>query len=281
MKVESGFRGLPELYAGLDPPLIRAGIDESHRLGLRAVGPLWRTSWTEAANAGIDGIVPIAPGNADLLPPACRAEYQRQLRGAQFMFDWFRYAEFDGPENTGMIDSGYAEESRWLDPPSLRTKMSGSQLLTMGWTSADFDSARAVLPRMGALVKRLFDAGLLLTVGTDFANPWYYTRELELLVEAGIPVPDVLRMATRNGARALGLSSELGTIEPGKGADFVVLSADPLVDIGNARRVDRGRKVLGLVAQALGSSGEIALDRPRDSAQPGLELPHGIVGELG
>ena len=45
-------------------------------------------------------------------------------------------------------------------------------------------------------------------------------------------------MATRNAAVALGRPSEFGTVEPGKRTDLVVLGADPLADIGNARRIE-------------------------------------------
>jgi imidazolonepropionase-like amidohydrolase len=45
-------------------------------------------------------------------------------------------------------------------------------------------------------------------------------------------------MATRNGAVALGRPSEFGTVEAGKRADLVILGADPVADIGNARRIE-------------------------------------------
>ena len=251
-----------KLYAGLEAPLVRAGIDEAHRLGIKAIAHLWRTSWTDAALADIDGIVHISPGAADLLPEARRAEYTRGIRGTQFMFDWFKYVDFDGPDIAAMMtaivkhrvaidptvvafeaiahanDSSYLPEAGRLEPPSLANTMSGIKLLTLGWTPADFRSAQDQLPRMLELVRRLHRAGVLLTIGTDAANPWYYGRELELFVAAGIPPADVLRMATRNGAMSLGVISELGTVERGKRADLVILSADPLADIGNTRRVE-------------------------------------------
>ena len=62
-------------------------------------------------------------------------------------------------------------------------------------------------------------------------------RELELLVQAGIDEADVIVMATRRGAEGLGLEDRLGTVEAGKLADLVVLSADPLSDIRNTRSV--------------------------------------------
>ena len=60
---------------------------------------------------------------------------------------------------------------------------------------------------------------------------------MELLVSAGISPREVLSIATRNGAEALGALAEIGTVEEGKMADLVVLGADPLEDIRNTRRI--------------------------------------------
>jgi imidazolonepropionase-like amidohydrolase len=60
---------------------------------------------------------------------------------------------------------------------------------------------------------------------------WYrarvFHRELELLAEAGIPPLDVIRIATRNGAEALGILGDVGTVEAGKRADLVLVAGDP------------------------------------------------------
>ena len=62
-------------------------------------------------------------------------------------------------------------------------------------------------------------------------------RELELLVAAGIPVKDLLRIATYNGAIFLGKEKDLGSIAPGKLADLLLLEADPTADVANYRRI--------------------------------------------
>ena len=63
-------------------------------------------------------------------------------------------------------------------------------------------------------------------------------KELSLLVEAGLTPAQALAAATINPARFLGLEKELGTIEPGKIADMVLLDSNPLADIRSVSRID-------------------------------------------
>jgi imidazolonepropionase-like amidohydrolase len=94
-------------------------------------------------------------------------------------------------------------------------------------------------------IKAFYDAGGadLITLGTDhpswgeFLTPFSVHRELLSLSLAGIPNAAVLRIATINGARAMGLSDRLGSIEAGKWADLVVVRGNPLADIRAVRDV--------------------------------------------
>jgi imidazolonepropionase-like amidohydrolase len=95
-----------------------------------------------------------------------------------------------------------------------------------------------------ANTKAMHRAGVKLAVGTDAGGPVGYNfqgyntiREMELLVEAGLSPMDVMIAATRTGAELIGAADRLGTLAPGKLADFLVLEADPLADIRNLRRV--------------------------------------------
>jgi imidazolonepropionase-like amidohydrolase len=107
-------------------------------------------------------------------------------------------------------------------------------------TVAGWDSLYWAMRRT---TKAFYDAGGLLTLGTDnpstgeFIAGFSAHRELHTLVLAGIPPAAALKIATINGARALGVSDKLGTIETGKLADLVVIDGNPLADIRNTRKV--------------------------------------------
>jgi imidazolonepropionase-like amidohydrolase len=93
-------------------------------------------------------------------------------------------------------------------------------------------------------VKRLFDAGIPVAVGTDAGMPGTYhgystLRELELLVQSGLTPVQALTAATSVSARALGVEKERGTIAPGKVADLVLVDGNPDERIGDASHTRR------------------------------------------
>ena len=86
-------------------------------------------------------------------------------------------------------------------------------------------------------VARLIRAGGRVAIGTDAPAIPYglgVHLELALLTQAGIPNDQILRIASAEGAIALGLEQQIGTLEDGKLADFVVLSGDPLARIADS-----------------------------------------------
>ena len=93
-------------------------------------------------------------------------------------------------------------------------------------------------------LRTVWDAGIPVAMGTDAGNigtlhgPSVF-RELGLMVQAGLTPLQVLRAATVNGARAMGMERELGTLAPGKLADLLILDADPLADVQNLARIHR------------------------------------------
>jgi imidazolonepropionase-like amidohydrolase len=92
--------------------------------------------------------------------------------------------------------------------------------------------------------RRMHESGVKLLDGTDalmggvFFGPSVHWV-LQWFGEAGIPPLDVLRLATLGAAETVGASADLGSLEPGKIADLVLLDADPLADLKNTMKIWR------------------------------------------
>jgi imidazolonepropionase-like amidohydrolase len=118
-------------------------------------------------------------------------------------------------------------------------------------------NAQAIKPALAQAnrnLKLLSDGGVMIALGTDSGTSlgrwqgYFEHHELAMMVDAGLTPMQALVAATGNAARVMRLD-ELGTLEPGKWADLLVLDANPLDDIRNTRRIDSvwiaGREVEG------------------------------------
>jgi hypothetical protein len=102
------------------------------------------------------------------------------------------------------------------------------------WVSDD----QQIFPKLAQTDNKIVEAGGNITVGShgEFQGIGY-DWELWALASGGMSNMNVLRAATIQGARAMGLEQDLGSIEVGKLADMVILDKDPLVDIHNTKLV--------------------------------------------
>lgn len=268
-----------KLYAHLEPELIKAGVDEAREVGIKSIGHLGKTSWAEAAIMGINAVthsgtaaptwelVPIENQTRfkDFFAPHQKPEFDHTLFGP-----WREIVDLEGPEITTMISSlvnnrvevnptlVIVEVMFWGDDLDLREKYEpdyapnslaikwreGVHPYTASWPQESLEEAKKVFLINQEIVRKLHEAGALITTGTDFPLPWVTPgvalhREMLLIHNSGISANDVITIATRNGAEALGILEEVGTIESGKKADFVVLRKDPLEDIRNTREIEK------------------------------------------
>ncbi|MEU1481242.1 amidohydrolase family protein [Streptomyces sp. NPDC005760] len=134
-----------------------------------------------------------------------------------------------------------AEEWKYL--PAWQVESWPDQLAALngGRTPEQRRQIRRIFAHRLHLVRELHGAGVRLAAGTDtgtgYLVPGFALHdELALLVAAGLTPAEVLRVATRDAARTLGLPA-VGTVARGQAADLLVLDADPLRDIRNTRRI--------------------------------------------
>ena len=92
-------------------------------------------------------------------------------------------------------------------------------------------------------IASFFEAGGKISLGTDHVSNGNHLpgfgvhRELDALVRNGIPAADAIKIGTINGARALGIEKDHGSIEAGKIADLVIVEGNPLESIRNTRNI--------------------------------------------
>jgi imidazolonepropionase-like amidohydrolase len=126
----------------------------------------------------------------------------------------------------------YAASFSPADRQTLKTKVRAEYQARM-WTAW----MKLMTPVAEENVRKVHAAGGVVAMGTDQSSGPASQRELELLVAAGIKPFDVITIATHNGAVLLGKADSLGSVEPGKLADLLLLNADPTADINNVKKI--------------------------------------------
>lgn len=143
-------------------------------------------------------------------------------------------ATFEGmfTERPGKVSPDFAPILSRLPAQVQRSAYSGGLPVTAENDQLYQDSYAAML----RMTKKMYDAGVPILAGTDALAGLMLHRELELEVRAGIPPAKALQIATWNAARLLKQEKELGSISPGKKADFVLVDGNPAEHISDIRR---------------------------------------------
>jgi imidazolonepropionase-like amidohydrolase len=226
-----------KLYVGLPPNLVKAAIDEAHSQGIRVIGHLYMTSWTDAANLGIDALTHGVPVNPFLLPSGDKREQFLENGGGPFdHFLWLDLVDLNSTEIREMINA-LVENDIPVDP----TLSIYEAMLTDDGSSNPRNQLRWA--KVLQLTKIMYDNGVQILSGSDIPNFGLVPgaslhNELELLAQTGIKPLEVIEIATNNGAKALGIDDIVGTIQPEKQADMVVLSANPIENISNTKQIE-------------------------------------------
>ncbi len=140
--------------------------------------------------------------------------------------------------------SRLAEHPEFLDQPFYKAVIDPGEIKRLKTEERDRQSKRPwtwwmkiMTPIAQENLRMVNEAGGIVALGTDQSMGPAVHRELELLVGGGISTSDAIRIGTLNAAIALGKEREMGSIEEGKLADMVLLNADPLADINNAKKI--------------------------------------------
>ena len=240
---------------GIRPEHLSVLIEQAHAHGLTVTGHLDSgfgnsVNPRDAIHMGIDRVEHFLGGD---MMPADRTAYASLQEFDDFEGDALRdiidlyvsrRVRFDatlsiygywGPHDPEMTEY-WTDELRFLTP-HMREIVEARPPRPVN------ESFAKMSPIKRKTLKAFYDGGGrdLITLGTDhpswgaYWSPFAVHRELLALARAGVPPADVFRIATLNGAEAMGLGDETGSIEVGKSADLFIVRGNPLEDVRVAR----------------------------------------------
>jgi imidazolonepropionase-like amidohydrolase len=221
----------------MTPEVYRAVIDEAHKRNLRVAAHIFYLQDAKGLlDAGVDFIghsVRDTDINADVIA-------QLKSRGICVCPTLMREVSTFVYESTPdfFSDPFFLKHADMKQVADLKTPAS-QEAMRKSTAAQRYKAGLEVASRN---VKKLSDSGVMLAMGTDSGpvgrfQGFFELKELELMARAGLTPKQVLQSATRDAARCWKVDRDLGTVEAGKWADFVVLDADPLVNIANTQKI--------------------------------------------
>lgn len=255
---DAGLKHL-KVYWRLREPEFAAVMDEARLLGMNVTGhvdykvigieramELGLRQFEHAYTLGVDAID--STGYAYINGQVFVDHYARYIKGESVpgsffisRIEAFNYLGSDNAAMLALIDSLRTRGAGVTPTLHVFAQRFGLTYFTTPSSRAGYDDTEVLsdsaLTRcrggyriLAGYVKKMFDAGNPLTVGSDWADPGKAClSEMLLLHDCGIPMADVLTAATWNGAKEMGIEAETGSIEAGKKAHLIVFDNDPLV----------------------------------------------------
>jgi imidazolonepropionase-like amidohydrolase len=228
-----------KIYANLPGDLVAKITEEAHRQGMRAWahGMVFPATPLQVVDAGVDTV-----------SHTCYLAYQAMAKRPDSYQHRF-------PINPALFERDNPVMAKlYADMVRRRTILDATLHVYREVEEGAREQRKPPLCTValaGKLTNQAYRAGVQISTGTDgdtpLSNSWpSLFDEFQLLHDsAGLPPMAVIQAATLTGAKAMGADAEMGTITPGKLANMVVLSANPLDDVRNMRSivmtVKRGR----------------------------------------
>ncbi len=253
------------------PEMIRAVVKRAHKLGIPVTGHIGKVNAREAALAGIDGLehgsgIVEATATQIIKHDPNQNEMQRfvnEFKAFSYidsakaeelvkflavkkvaiiptMSNWWRMAT-ERRDEFAREDAEYSKNQGLVYVPNQMRQVWASSVLFIVKNAEDLTQVKEGYRKVQTYLMQFHKAGGQVLAGSDtlISIPGLSLhRELILLVDAGLTPMQAIKIGTRENAEFLGRGKDLGTITAGKLADIFVISANPLEDLSNLRKVE-------------------------------------------
>ena len=247
-----------KVYAAMKGDVLKTAIEHGHAHGVKVIGHIDAVSYAEAIRMGIDELFHGILAMPDILPEDMRDF----IKNKEYDIFYTSLVEMELDETklneilklaaenrvvltpTAVVIEPFVMERNHMEEQKKYYTAEAWEKISESIANPPLRGNERILDKNKKFIKMACDAGCILTTGTDQVGfrmlPGFSLyREMEIFAEAGLESMDILKAATINGAYAIGRSDLLGSIEPGKLADFIVLDTNPLDDISSVRKVHR------------------------------------------
>lgn len=235
---KTGATGI-KIYAELPPDLIAKLTAEAHRQGLKvwSHATVFPARPRDAVAAQVDSI----SHSMDLVFEGMDAVPEK-FKGA------YRGLKYDVPVDSEALTTllkRMQKQGTILDATLIVSQRIAKKQLSLEESARVIPDPNRMLDWAFAVTRRAHELGVIITAGTDIPEGLMSDEfpnihsELELLVtKCGLTPLEAITAATLNGAKVIGVQDSYGTIERGKVADIIVLTADPSKDIRNTTKIE-------------------------------------------
>ncbi len=232
-----------KIYVTVSPEILKTVVEEAHKLKIKVLGHLAVTSWMQAMEAGIDGLVHAGP--------FCDEVFQN-LHSDSSAIVLKSMAEKKVVNDPTLIVFKITLNKTWRDRFLKEYPFSIPAITQQSWDQQNkiFDNT-FIMPDFEKVLQLNLDytlaahkAGVRLLIGSDFNNQNTIPgislhQELQLFNEAGVSNAEIIKIATHDAAESLGILDQSGTIEKNKTADILILDKNPLENISNTLAIHK------------------------------------------
>ncbi len=230
-----------KVYFRIPPKIMQAICEKAHQHGIPVVAHLEITSATDAIKAGIDGVEHVTSFGIDLVPFREAERYRQSVLAdnnarRNGRYEIWNSIDLDSPQADSLIQLIVDHET--FVSPTLA-------VFEYQLEGENTDSTKANgFKNMLDFVGKAKAAGATVVVGSHSYVPyadfgWAFQREMELLSESGLSNAEVIQAATMENARFFRIEDHLGSIEPGKQADLILVKGNPHEDIKAMYQIER------------------------------------------
>ncbi len=247
-----------KFYTGVSRAAMKAAIEEGHKSGLKFTGHLCSVPYREAVALGIDGLEHGLFANSDYdktrKPDQCSPNMMQSFVGLDVNSPEVKATFKDMMDHNVALSSTLVVfelfvpnrpplDQRVLDAmtPDARTEYLTSRTRiaeSNGGISLDVFKTGMAYEHAFAKGGGLLGSGVDPTGNGGALFGYGNQRNVELLVEAGFSPVEAIQVATSNGAKALGIFAQTGSIAAGKDADLVLINGNPAQKIADIRNVE-------------------------------------------